>query len=381
MVSSSLSDNLVSALTSTSLWVAIAKTLLIILAGFFLTRFKLLNEGSGKLLSKIVLIVALPCLAFTSFMTPYSLGEGRDALVNFFLSFVLYLIFIGLSRVIFFWIKETRRREILGILFAFGSTTFFAQPILLSVYGVNAFNDSNLQNVAFRVFLYSYAYLVISKGAAGNKENPDWKKTLKKIALNPILIATLLGLLLWSLQGIPGASEASWWTLRTDWLHPSESGAVTYVPFWRFDVSLPWINSVLSLLGSLSSPLVWLSIGCTLGLTPFGAALKNKLAWFYSFLRCFLAPALALVVVVILESIARACGYPELISATTMVVTVLMWMVPTSTVATSYCIAMEQEKSLASDCAFLSTLVSIPGIVFWVLITSLLSASGFFYAL
>jgi predicted permease len=379
VVFSSLNDNLLAALTSNSLWIAIAKTLLIILLGFFLVRAKLLPEGSGKLLSKIVLVVALPCLAFTSFMSTYSLDEGRDAIVNFVLSFALYLLFIGLSRVIFFWIKDPRRKEILGILFAFGSTTFFAQPILLAVYGVSAFNDSNLQNVAFRVFLYSYAYLVISKGSE-KQEAVSFKGALKKIALNPILIATLLGLVLWALQGIPGANEENWWTLRTDWLKPSETGTITYVPFWRFDVSLPWINAVLALLGSLASPLVWLSIGCTLGATPFKEALANKLAWFYSFLRCFLAPAIALTFIVILEAIARACGYPELISSTTMVVTVLMWMVPTSTVATSYCIALDQEKNLASDCAFLSTLISIPGIVFWVLITSVLSASGFFYS-
>jgi predicted permease len=380
VVFSSLSDNLIAALSSNLLWTAIAKTLIIILVGFFLVRWHFLPEGSGKLLSKVVLAVALPCLAFTSFMSDYSLDQGRDALINFILSFVLYLLFIGLSRVIFFWIKDPRRREILGVLFAFGSTTFFAQPILLSVYGSNAFNDSNLQNVAFRVFLYSYAYLVISKGVE-NQENITLKGALKKIALNPILIATLLGLTLWALQGLPGASEAQWWTLRKDWLQPTENSTITYVPFWRFDVSLPWINSVLSLLGSLASPLVWLSIGCTLGMTPFKEAFKDKLAWLYSFLRCFVAPAIALAFVVLLEAIASACGYPVLISSTTMVVTVLMWMVPTSTVATSYCIALDQEKTLASNCAFISTLVAIPGIVFWVLITSLLSASGFFYAL
>jgi predicted permease len=174
VVFSSLSDNLIAALSSNLLWTAIAKTLIIILVGFFLVRWHFLPEGSGKLLSKVVLAVALPCLAFTSFMSDYSLDQGRDALINFILSFVLYLLFIGLSRVIFFWIKDPRRREILGVLFAFGSTTFFAQPILLSVYGSNAFNDSNLQNVAFRVFLYSYAYLVISKGVE-NQENITFK--------------------------------------------------------------------------------------------------------------------------------------------------------------------------------------------------------------
>lgn len=380
MVFSSLSDNLLAALSSNLLWIAIAKTLIIILLGFFLVRSKLLPEGSGKTLSKVVLSVALPCLAFTSFMSDYSLDQGRDALINFLLSFALYLFFICLSRGIFFWIKEPRKKEILGVLFAFGSTTFFAQPILLSVYGENAFNDSNLQNVAFRVFLYSYAYLVISRGVE-SKENITWKGALKKIVLNPILLATLLGLTLWALQGLPGATRAEWWTLRKDWLDPKEGGSVSYVPFWRFDVSLPWLHSVFSLLGSLSSPLVWLSIGCTLGMTPFKEALKDKLAWLYSFLRCFVAPSLALLFIVILEAIATSCGYPQLISSTTMVVTLLMWMVPTSTVATSYCIALDQEKTLASDCAFISTLVAIPGIVFWVVVTSLLSASGFFYSL
>jgi predicted permease len=373
-----IGSTLASALSSVALWTAIAKIFIFVLLGFALTKLKAFPEGMDKLLTKVVMLVALPCLAFTSFMTDFSATAGLDALVNFILGFVLYLLFIYLSKGIFFWVKEPEKKKILCVIFTFGLTTFLSQPLIYAIFGNLAYNDSNMLNVAYRVFLYSYAYVVVSGMKIGATKETSFKATAQKILLNPILIATMAGLLLWVLQALPGAASAHWWTVRTDWL--SGNTANTFVPLWRFDVTLPWLNSAASILGGLASPLVMIAIGCTLGSVPFLEAARDKLAWIYSGLKVFLAPAIVLGILYGLEAIVKEADRPEIISLATVQSAVLMWMVPPATSAVAYCISFDKEKVLASDASFISTIVAIPGIIFWVLILTLIASSHFFYA-
>lgn len=362
--------NIVKALSNTSLWTAIAKTIIIIFLGFFLTRKKIFPQGTGKVLTKVVMTVALPCLAFTGFMNDFTLSKGGDAIVNFVFGFIIYIVFIFLARLIFIWVKDPTRRTVLSVLFAFGSTTFFAQPLISAIFGTQAFNNSNMLNVAYRVFLYSYAYIAISGIKFGSTEETSFKNTMKKIFLNPIIIATLAGLVLWFLQAIPGVA-----IVPQDWLTTGTSEVK--VALWRFDVTLPWFYQVAKTLGSLSSPLVWLAIGCTLGNASFKAAATDKMAWIWSALKVLLAPTIVLAILCLVQAISRACGY-SLISADTLTSSILMWMVPPATVAVTYCINFEKEKQLASNISVISTLVAVPGIIVWVLILTVLTSTGFF---
>lgn len=366
-----IGGNIATAMSSTSLWTAIAKTIIIIFLGFILTKKKIFPQGTGKILTKVVMSVALPCLAFTGFMSDYNLSQGIDAIVNLVFGFVIYILFIFLSKLIFLWVKDKTKREVLCILFAFGSTTFFAQPLISAIFGTNAYNNSNMLNVAYRVFLYSYAYMAISGVKFGQNEETSLGKTLKKIFLNPVIIATLAGLVLWFLQAIPGCE-----LVPTDWLTGGNSA--NKVAFWRVDVTLPWFFQVAKTLGTLSSPLVWLAIGCTLGNASIKEAATDKYAWIYSIIKVFGAPLIVLGILCAVEAIATACGYPQLISAETMQSSLMMWMVPPATVAVAYCINFDKEKQMASNASVISTLVAVPGIVVWVLIITLLTASGFF---
>ena len=362
--------NIAKAMSNTDLWIAIAKTIIIIFLGFILTKKKIFPQGTGKVLTKVVMTVALPCLAFSGFMADYSLSQGIDAIVNLVFGFVIYIIFIFLAKLIFIWVKDPTKRNVLCVLFAFGSTTFFAQPLISAIFPA-AYNNSNMLNVAYRVFLYSYAYLAISGLKIGENEETSIGKTLKKIFLNPVILATLVGLVLWFMQAIPGVNF-----VRKDWLTTNVSDK-TYA-IWRFDITLPWIHPVVKTLGGLSSPLVWLAIGCTLGNASIKEAATDKYAWIFSAIKVFGAPLIVLAILALVESIARACGYPQLISAETMQSSLMMWMVPPATVAVAYCINFDKEKQMASNTSVISTLLAVPGIVIWVLVIALLTASGFF---
>lgn len=371
IVLNALEDNLVNALTSTNLWTNICKTVVFILLGFFFTRRKLLPDTTGKILTKFVMAICLPCLAFTSFMSDFSLQGGIDAIVNFVLGFALYILFIFLGKLLFLWVKDAQKRQILGVLFAFGSTTFFAYPLIASIYGTGAGNAFNLMNVAYRVFLYSYAYLAVAGIKVGHDEKSSSKAIVKKIFLNPIVLATFAGLVLWVLQAIPGVG-----IVHTDWLTTNVSEKL--VAFWRFDVILPWFFQAAKTLGGLSSTIILFAIGCTLGGTNIKEAAKDKYAWIWAVLKTIVAPLIVLGILFAIEGIAKASGNPGVISADTLHSTIFTWMVPPATVAVSYCINFDKEKEMASHISLISTFTAVVGIVIWVLVLTLIDSTGFF---
>ncbi len=394
-----IGENLAKALSSTSLWTAIAKTVIFILLGFFFTKKKLLPDSTGKVLTKFVMSVCLPCLAFTSFMKDFNATEGIGAIVNFVLGFVLYVGFMFLSKLIFIWVKDKKKRTVLSILFAFGSTTFFGLPIVSAVYGDTATGYFNIMNVAYRVFLYTYAYLAIAGiedaprpedqlDDLSRKENntvsptvdKSAKSMLKKIFLNPIVIATFAGLILWALQAIPAVNF-----VPTDWL--KEGVSASKVALWRFDVTLPWIYQAADALGKLSSTIILFAIGCTLGGTSIKSAATDKYAWIWTALKVFVAPIVVLALLAGLQAIANATGWlvkdgesvSQLISVSTLSSSVITWMVPPATVAVGYCISFDKEKEMASHISLIGTFGSVIGVVIWVILLTVLSSTGMFY--
>lgn len=393
-----IGDNLAKALSSTSLWTAIAKTIIFILLGFIFTKKKLLPDATGKVLTKFVMTVCLPCLAFCSFMKEFTATEGIGAIVNFIMGFVFYVGFMFLSKLIFVWVKDKKKRTVLSVLFAFGSTTFFGYPIVVAVYGSTAGNYFNIMNVAYRVFLYSYAYLAIAgiedevspetetasvshDTKAAPKVDKSAKAILKKVFLNPIVIATFAGLVLWLLQAIPAVNF-----VPKDWLAPTGK-EVAKVALWRFDVTLPWIYQAANTLGGLSSTIILFAIGCTLGGTNIKDAATDKYAWIWTGLKVVLAPAIVLGILVVLQVIANATGWlvkdgetvSQLISVQTLSSSVITWMVPPATVAVGYCISFDKEKEMASHISLIGTLGSVVGIVIWVILLTVLSNTGIFY--
>ncbi len=391
-----IGSNIAKAMSSNNLWVNIAKTIIFILVGFIFTKKKLIPDNTGTILTKFVMAICIPCLAFCSFMSTFTVSGAIDAVFNFVFGFILYILFIFVSKLLFMWVPDKKKRVVLSVLFAFGSTTFFAYPLISSLFGKNAGNNFNVMNVAYRVFLYSYAYVAIlnlkddeentslKDGETSAKPKTDIKAMMKKALLNPIVIATFAGLILWLLQAIPGSDM-----IRTDWL--STNVSETKVAFWRIDVTLPWIYQPANTLGGLSSTIILVAIGCTLGKTNFKEAIVDKYAWIWTGLKVVVAPIIVLVLLFAIQGIANATGLlktvngvtynvSQLVSMNTVNSAVITWMVPPATVAVGYCISCDQEKEMASHISLVSTLAAVVGIVVWVIILTVVGASGFFAA-
>ncbi len=344
-------------LTDNALLGAIFSSMAIILLGFGLRKKEILSSSAAKMLTKVVLTVALPALAFTSFMKDLKMEELHQSMSILVWGFALYIILIPITKIMFAKVKGDKQ-DVYRVLTIFGSTTFFGTPIVKAVYGSTGAMYANIFNIPYRVFLYSYAFIKMS-GAKMDKEN--MKKNMKEIFLNPIIIATFLGLFIWIIQDhlpqvIVGVGEE----------------AKSY-GFLRIDETLPWLYKPLTYLQSLASPLAWLSIGATLAEVPFKTAVVQKDAWIYSVIKVIAVPMINIVFLVALTVMNILP-----VSHDAMATTVIMMAAPTATVAAAYAISFDREALFTSNCSLLSTVVAVMATPFWIVVLELLKNMGIF---
>lgn len=335
---------------------AIFSTIFIILMGYYLKKKNIVNEQASKALSSILLSAALPALAFTAFMSDISKETFTTGINVLVFGFIAYVLLIALGY-IFYANKKGDLKDTLIVLTAFGSTTFFGIPIINGLFGAQGTLYANIFNIAYRVFLYSFALIVMS----GTKFD---RKNLKEIFANPIIIATFLGLFLWLFQSyMPQVSFD---------IKDAKTGEMVAKNFsmFRIDKTLPWLFNGLKYLSGLSSPLAWLAIGMTLASISLKEALKEKLTLVYGLFKLLVIPAIFFVILVVLNKIGITFSY-EAIAAI-----VIMLATPPATVAVAYAIKFEKEAVLSSNISLVSTVLAIFAIILWILVLAITHGMG-----
>lgn len=342
-------ESMLKVITAPTFLGAIFSTISIILLGYYARKKNIVNETGGKVLSNIVLSLALPALAFKSFMTDITKETFTTGINVFIFGFIAYLILIVLGEVLFFKLKGDKKTT-MSVLTTFGSTTFFGIPIINGFLGAIGTIYANIFNIAYRVFLYSYG-LVRMSGVKFEKKN------FKQIFLNPIVIATFAGLLIWLFQKqLPQVTIME------------KEKAVQYA-FLRIDKTVPWLFTALNYLGNLASPLAWLAIGMTLGNISLGDAVKDKLVFVYSFMKLLVVPAIFLGIILLIKPVLP-------MSYEAVMAIIIMLSTPPATVAVAYAIKYEKESVLASNASLLATVLAVFAIIFWIIVGAALK--GFF---
>lgn len=352
----SFTDILVSTFTNMNFISAITSTIGIILIGYIARRKGIFNEHAAKVLSTTVLKLAIPCLAFNAFMQDLDAALMTQSLSVLVWGLLIYIILIAVTKILYGHFKGDQQL-VLRMLTIFGSTTFFGIPIVSAVYGDAGVIYANVFNIGYRIFLYSYCYIMMS-GLKFKKEN------LKQIFLNPTILFTIAGLLIWIFQNQLPQVEVST-------VNDAGEEILTQAAFLRLDLTLPWLHKLMGYLASLASPLAWLSIGATLGQTSLGEAVEDRRVWFYAFNKMLIVPIITLV-----------CGILFTITGllpmdfAAIGTTVVMMATPPATVAVSYAIGFDRESKMASNVSFVSTLTATIAIPLWLVIIEILNATG-----
>ena len=336
---------------------AITSTIFIILLGYWFRKRGVFGENFGKVLTKVVLSAALPALVLNSFMQPIdskSMQQGANILVWGILVYVLLIIVTP-----FMYPRGDKdKNTALSVATTFGSTTFFGIPIVGAIYGPKGVIYSSIFNVGYRIFLYSYGYIKMS-GLKMSKDN------VKKMFLNPIVIVTFLGLILWMIQGsmpqvtVPAMNKGV------------ATGTMTTVAFYRIDQTAIWLWKPLNFLQSLASPLAWLAIGCTLGSSSFKEVAEDKMTWLYSFNKVIIVPLINLVVLLLINRTGVVT-----FEFTAVATVVIMMATPTAAVVASYAIGFDHDALMISKASFLSTVCAVVASPIWIAILNVLNQTG-----
>ena len=328
---------------------AIASSILIILLGFILGKVGVFQNTLAKGMTTVLLNVALPALAFTAFMQNIdknSLSQGINLLIW---GFIMYIMLIFVCELLYIKYSGDMKTALV-VCTIFGSTTFFGIPIVSALYGSEGVIYANVFNISYRVFLYSYALIKMS----GMKFET---KNLKQIFLNPIIIATFIGLFIWLFQdNIPHVQVRS-------------GDKVLEVAFLRIDKTVPWLFDAMKKLSALTSPLAWLSIGITLSTISIKEAASSKDSWYYSLNKVIVVPLVNLIILIILVSL-----HIMNVSYVGIAVVIIMMATPTATVAAAYAIKYDKSAVLVSNSSLLSTIFSVILIPIWIIILEVLKA-------
>lgn len=278
----------------------------ILFVGFIAGKKKILDPTGTKKLSELLLHVTSPMLVFSSFVIEFS----QERLINIFymvgISTCMFFIAIFLSHFIFIKFDE-RVRPILRFTSVFSNCGYMGLPLMKALFGDEGVLYGSFYVVIFNVFLWSYGYTLF--GGKGSRRD-----MIRKILLNPSIIAVYIGLVVFLL---------------------------------RIQVPNPIVESVKAI-GNMTMPLSMLIIGGVISTSRFRDVFSDWRSYFLGGIRLIVMPLLALI-------LTRAAGLTNL-PASVVVVALSM---PPATNTVVFAEMFDKDSLFASRCVTLVTLLAI----------------------
>lgn len=222
-----------------------------ILAGYLIARVGIVTPEFRKRLSAFTLNTAAPCIIISSVLesdsSPMTMVSAAGIGVLFFLLMIVFAaLVVRLAR------TRPEDRGLDQMLLIFTNVGFMGIPVIHSVYGPDGVARLSMFILIFNLCFFSYGVLLITRGS---------KFSLKKI-INASIIAALLGLLF----GVTG---------------------------WHLPQA---IESTLSAIGAMNTPLAMMIIGASVAHSDLRAALTNPRLYRVCLLSMIVMPLLILLV-------------------------------------------------------------------------------------
>lgn len=226
----------------------------VVVIGAIAAKFKVFNNESKDVLSKVIFNISLPLMLFTNFFrleaTPRLIANSITVLaISGFVIFFLLLIGWLVSRI--FNLKGAEA-AVFKTHSMFGNTIFLGFPLITALYGFEGLLYASMFQLVSSILMWTVGVIVLSHG-----NGISWKKSLLKV-INPNTIATLIGL-----------------------------------AFFLLSIKLPSVMlKPMTELGSANTWLSMLYIGAMLVFSNVGGLLKKKSLYIISLSRLVIAPAL-----------------------------------------------------------------------------------------
>lgn len=172
---------------------SIVSLFIMILVGVYARRKNIITDEINKGLVDILIQIALPFMIISSFLHTYDSTIKANVIKTAYFSLGAYILMAVISSLLLKPIKNDKR-TILHFANVFVNTGYVGFPILNSMYGPEGVVYGSIFNMLFVLFIWTYG-IVLFKGRLKAEEI---KQELKKVFLNPSILAVCAGLVILS---------------------------------------------------------------------------------------------------------------------------------------------------------------------------------------
>ena len=278
---------------------------LIMIIGVYGSKKKIITPMINKGLTNILLEITLPCLVISSFIFDMDNQLKNNIIKCFIYSPIVLITTTFISYIALFPIKSDKK-IIMQFANVFSNCGFIGFPIIYSIFGGEGVIYASIFNMFFTIALWTYGIILFN----GNIE----KKDLKKVFLNPSIIAVIIALII-----------------------------------LIFNISIPEVvYSTLDLVGGVTSPLSMIIIGVILGNSNILNYLRDYTIYYSSILKLLVLP-------VVLIIISKIINDNSIVVKTLTIITAMPAAAMTSILAEKF----DKEKEYSAVIIFITTLFSL----------------------
>ncbi len=284
-----------------------AMLFIVVAVGFAANKFNIITADSSKLLSKLVLNIAMPCTILSSVLGGNATASGSDAVVFLLLAFAFFALMFLVSVPIPKLLHAPREdRGLYRFMTVFGNVGFMGFPIITTLFGAGAAFYVTLFNIAFSLLCFSAGILLVSGGHGG--------KINFRLLINPTMIVSIL----------------------------------TVIIFYTKPLVPAIINDTVGLISQLTTPTAMLVIGSTLAVVPFREVFSEWRLYPLTLLKLIAVPVVVFFLLRLVTSDPLTLGVLTVLSA-----------MPVASNATMLSLEYGGNEKLASKGVFITTLISV----------------------
>lgn len=282
---------------------------IMILVGIYGSKKKIITPIINKGLTDILIQIALPFMIVTSFMFTYDNNIKSNIIKTFFYSLIAYIIVMIVSYILLLPVKGDKK-TILHFANVFTNTGYVGFPILFSIYGQEGVIYGSIFNMFFVIFVWTYGLLLFT----GSFKKEQLKHEIKKILLNPSIIAVFIGIIM-----------------------------------LIFNIQLPVaLSSSMKSIGSMTGPLSMIIIGVILSNVKIKKHLKDWTIYYGIFINLIILPIIIYLLFLLIGDISKA--------AITVIIMVAM---PASAMTSIFAESYNKENQYAAILVSATTLLSL----------------------
>lgn len=274
----------------------------LMIIGLLLSKAGLLTERGSRDIGNILLYIVIPCVVIRSYVTEYTSQKLYGLLISAFLAVISFVVAIGVA-----YLTYGMKKPVENFGTAFCNAGFIGIPLITAIFGSEAaFYVASFASL-LNLLQWTYGVVIIS----GKKQPID----LKKIMINPVSIALLIGLILF---------------------------------FARIQVP-EIINDIMQSAADMNTPGAMIVLGYYLSCTGFRQLFQEKSFYFAALIRLLLIPGVTLLILYLIPWGHGETGMITLIAAATPI--------GTSTAIFAQKFGQDYQRAVCMIC--LSTILSI----------------------